>query len=197
MAIPESARAISTDELASVPTAEQLAAWELLYEQSKVPLSKYITGMLTRGGCFDVRDHALDVGQVTWMRAALSIDQCDRSPKGWLFRIAHNNSVDHLKQCNEEKNRGVSFSETPEDGDVLTLPSARLHSPEELYLFRIIYAEQLDHLSPEQLQVLELRNDGVSYQEIHLRTGISPANARQMFHRAKLIIKGILAEGVR
>ena len=196
MAIPQSARATSTEGPVAVPTAKQLAAWQSLYDQYKVPIGNYIRRLLQRRGCFDSRDHSLDVGQDIWLRAALSIHQCVRSPRGWLFRIARNTSFSHLKKCGQERSLGESFSETPEENERLTAPSARLNSPEELYLRRIIYAKQIERLSPEQFQVLQLRNAGFNYQEIFLRTGIPQANARQMIHRAKMIFRAIAAEEV-
>lgn len=196
MSIPESAHATTAEGLTAVPAAEHLAAWRSLYEQYEVPLGGYVIKILRRGGCFDPPDHALDVRQEAWLRSALFFHQCDRTPRGWLFRIARNASVDHLKKCTEERRLGVAFSEAPEESELLSAPAARLHSPEELYLHRIIYARQLGRLSAEQLIVLQLRDEGYDYQEIFLRTGIPPVNARQMLHRAKLIIRAIAAEEV-
>ena len=194
MSIPESARVTSAEGLTAVPAAEHLAAWRSLYERYEVPLGGYVIKILRQGDCFDPPDHALDVRQEAWQRSALFFHQCDRSPKGWLFRIARHASLDHLKQCAVERRLGLAFSEAPEEGELLTAPAARLHSPEELYLYRIAYARQLSRLSAEQLIVLHLRNEGYDYQEISLRTGIPPVNARQMLHRAKAIIRAIAEE---
>jgi DNA-directed RNA polymerase specialized sigma24 family protein len=194
MSIPESARVTLSKGLTAVPAAEHLAAWRSLYERYEVPLGGYVIKILRRGDCFDPPDHGLDVRQEAWQRSALFFHQCDRSPRGWLFRIARHASLDHLKQCAEERRLGVAFNEAPEEGELLTVPSARLHSPEELYLHRIAFARQLSRLSAEQLIVLQLRDVGLDYQEIYLRTGISPVNARQMLHRAKVIIRAIAEE---
>lgn len=196
MSIPESVRTPSTEGLTALPDAEYLAAWRSLYEQFQSPLGGYVLRLLRRGRCYDPPDHVLDVRQETWFRVARWIHQCDRSPVGWLFRIARNTSLDHLKACAGERSLGRAYRETLDEGEFTTADAARLYSPEELYLLRIIFTKQLERLSAEQLQVLQLRYAGFSYEDIYLRTGVRPANARQMFHRAKLIIRSIAAEEV-
>jgi len=189
----ELARIISGTGLSAVASAELPQVWQYLYEQHEAPLRRYVTKLLRRGSCFDPPDHALDVRQEAWFRASRSLLQCDRAPVPWLYRIARNASFDHLKRCAEERNR--CLGETDEEPKSIGVTKGRLRSPEELYIQRIVVSQRLDLLSPQQMLILDLRSEGLNYDEINRRTGIPPINARQLFHRAKLILQGKSEKG--
>jgi RNA polymerase sigma factor (sigma-70 family) len=184
----ELARIISGSGLSAVTSAELPQVWQYLYEQHEAPIGRHVTRLLSNGRCFDPPDHSLDVRQETWSRASRSLHQCDRAPVSWLYRIATNASFDHLKRCVEE--RSSCLGEIDEEQEVRGVGNGRLRSPEELYIQRVILSRGLARLSDQQILVLELRVEGLSYEEIHELTGITSTKARQLIHRAKLILQG-------
>jgi RNA polymerase sigma-70 factor (ECF subfamily) len=148
------------------------------------------------------RSLAEDLAQETFIKAFRRLDTYDRERKlsSWLFKIAHNTALDHLRR------RGLETVplETPaedEGGDliaVLTDPAGR--SP-EAGVARGDLAAALERavggLRPEYREAVLLRfREGLAYQEIAEITGQPLGTVKTQLHRArKELIEALAAMG--
>lgn len=148
-----------------------------------------------------VRDRGLaeDLAQEAFLKAfrALGSFQRDRKLSSWLFKIAHNTAIDHLRRRELE----TVPLETPErEGpDLLdSLAGPELQSP-ETKLRRGDLAAALEaavqRLRPEYRTVMELRfREGLAYEEIAEITGLPMGTVKTHIHRARKAMAACLEE---
>jgi RNA polymerase sigma-70 factor (ECF subfamily) len=148
-----------------------------------------------------VRDRGLaeDLAQESFLKAfrALASFQRDRKFSSWLFKIAHNTAIDHVRR------RGLDTVplESPEQEgpDLLdSLAGPELQSP-ETGLRRGDLAAALEaaarRLRPEYRTVMELRfREGLAYDEIAEVTGLPMGTVKTHIHRARKAMVESLGE---
>ena len=184
---------VATDEhLVVAAQAGSHDAFAALFRRYRPEITRYAGRILTD----DTR--AEDVVQETFLSALRSIAALDR-PEGfkpWLYRIAHNACVDQMRR--RARTEEVLF-------DVQVLPAS-----DEIRLFRqapsshaaVALKEDFDHLRqalgdlPEaQARILVLRElEGLSYEEIAERMGISHSAVESMLFRARRSLKDEFGE---
>lgn len=151
-----------------------------------------------------VRDPALaeDLAQEAFIKAFRHLDTYDHSRRfsSWLFKIAHNTTLDHLRR------RGLDTVplEKPaaEEGgglaSVLTDPESR--SPEALAQrgdLAAALSRAVGELRPDYREVVVLRyQEGLSYQEIADVADLPLGTVKTHIHRArKELVEALAAAG--
>jgi RNA polymerase sigma-70 factor (ECF subfamily) len=141
-----------------------------------------------------VRDPALaeDLAQETFLKAFRSLPTFDPARKfsSWLFRIAHNASLDALRR------RRARASRATEVGDPAIPPPP---DPVETAALGRALDAALARLRPEQRTAVVLRyEEGCSYDEIAQAMGIPEGTAKTHVHRArKQLAEALAAAGWR
>lgn len=140
-----------------------------------------------------VQDPALaeDLTQDTFLKVFRALGQYDPALRfsSWLFRIAHNTAIDHLRQ----RQPAVAAPWLDDDGvevDPLSLlPDLRADSPEQAAVRRQL-AETLDRaidtLRPEYRAVVVLRHhEDLDYDEIAEVLDLPLGTVKTYLHRAR------------
>lgn len=134
-------------------------------------------------------EDARDLTQETFVRAVRALDRFDisRPFRNWIFRIAANLAIDHLRRA---RLRTVSIDIEPDDESGRRPPLLVDQSPrpdEEREQARL--AERLgrlvDHLSPEYRTVIHLRHhEQLAYEEIAAILRVPLGTVKARLHRA-------------
>jgi len=130
----------------------------------------------------DNREDAMDLAQEVFIKAFehLTTFRHESSLKTWLYRIAINHCINHVKKNRQEF---VEISEYT--GSVRASVHAEMEDREQRDHFR----RMVKHLPPKQKAILELRiNEQLSYEEIARISGrsISTIKASVFFALEKL-----------
>jgi RNA polymerase sigma-70 factor (ECF subfamily) len=141
---------------------------------------------------------AEDLAQETFLKAFRHLESYDRTRKlsSWLFKIAHNTALDHLRRREPET---VSL-EAPDDDHgglaaVLADPAARGadHGVTRADLARAL-SRAVAALRPEYREVVLLRyQEEQAYQEIAEVTGMPLGTVKTQLHRARKELMALLA----
>jgi len=128
------------------------------------------------------RDDAMDLAQEVFIKAFehLSSFRRESSMKTWLYRIAMNHCINHVKKNAREF---VEISETI--GSTSSSVQSEMEDREQREHFRIL----VKRLPPKQKAILEMRiNEQLSYEEIAAMSGrsISTIKASVFFALEKL-----------
>lgn len=139
-----------------------------------------------------IRDRALadDLAQESFVKAYRALASFDSRRKfsSWLFKIAHNSTIDHLRRAKiptqpleDDASEGRSLVEAVEDDSI--------RSPEDLARSSEL-GQALEHaisgLRPDYRAVMLLRFvQGFSYQEISEITGLALGTVKTNIHRAR------------
>ena len=133
---------------------------------------------------------AEDVAQETFLKAYRRLDTYDSTRKfsSWLFKIAHNATLDHLRRPNLDTLPLEPHGEDDTDFSAV-LADEKSESP-EASAGRYDLARALDRglsgLRPDYAEVLLLRfRQGLSYQEIAEVTGQPLGTVKTNIHRAR------------
>jgi RNA polymerase sigma-70 factor, ECF subfamily len=132
---------------------------------------------------------AEDATSATFVKALAALPRFD--PKGgtfrsWLFAIAHNVVLDHLRQATRRGDR--SLESEAEIADKSPSPEASAIAGDERTALHVALA----HLTEEQRQVVELRLAGLNGPEIASALGISHAAVRTAQRRALLRLRALM-----
>src|SRR5205823_5995670 len=128
------------------------------------------------------RDDAMDLAQDVFIKAFehLSSFRRESSLKTWLYRIAMNHCINHVKKHSQE------FVEVTEyTGSIRPSVQAHMEHQEQREQFR----RMIKHLPPKQKAILELRiNEQLTYEEIAKISGrtVSTIKASVFFALGKL-----------
>jgi RNA polymerase sigma-70 factor (ECF subfamily) len=138
-----------------------------------------------------VRDSMLaeDLAQEVFVKAFRALETFDRTRKfsSWLFKIAHNTAIDHLRR----KKLDTVALETP-DGEpdlMAVIPDRESESPDSELRRRDLARDMeasLERLRPEYREVVLLRfHEGLSYEEIAEVTGLPLGTVKTHIFRAR------------
>ncbi len=171
-------RALADEQVARLKQRDPLA-WEELFQEHHARVYRYV---LRRTGD---RAAAEDLAAETFVRALRAIDRYQ--PRGapigaWLYRIAHDATVDHQRRQRLRKTLPLEAADAVEaELPVGVVASAHLQ-------------QALRGLPPEQQQVLILRFiEGLSPDEAAQVMGKRPGTVRVLQHRALKRLREILA----
>src|SRR3954470_7480272 len=128
------------------------------------------------------RDDAMDLAQDVFIKAFehLSTFRRESSLKTWLYRIAMNHCINHVKKHSQEFVEVTEFT-----GSINPSIQAHLEDEEQRAHFRSL----VKHLPPKQKAILEMRiNEQLSYEEIARMSGrsVSTIKASVFFALEKL-----------
>ena len=130
---------------------------------------------------------AEDAVQQTFLQAFLALrDGAEReiALRAWLYRIAHNCSIDLLRKCSPD------YDQLDLEYDGVAQPPMLFEQREEV---RRLVARMRD-LPDAQRQALALRElEGRSYEEISARLGHSGSGVRQLIFRARTTLRNSVA----
>jgi RNA polymerase sigma-70 factor (ECF subfamily) len=130
-------------------------AFDELYQRCRLPLYSYLNRLVPG------RSHiADDLFQQTWLKMLENLNRYSEQQRflSWLFRIAHNVAVDHLRK--DLRHEMVEVTETTAVDE--SVPWAAM----DRQVVAAAVAEVTAALAPEQREVLLLRQQGVSFREI-------------------------------
>lgn len=188
--------AIDDGELVAAALGGSQDAYRELLRRFERPVYSLVVRM--------VRDPSVaeDLAQEAFVKAFRRLDTYDRGRKfsSWLFKIAHNTTLDHLRR----RELPTVPLEKPADEEggglasVLTDPESR--SPEALAQRSDLAAalsQAVTALRPEYREVVLLRyQENLSYQEIAEITELPLGTVKTHIHRArKELIDGLSAAG--
>lgn len=158
---------------------DNMEAFEILYRRHKSRLFGFLLGRLKNRG------EAEEVFQAVFAK----LHQARHSYRPeipflpWIFTIARNALIDHLRR--EQRQRHVIVSEEA----VAACPA-----PDEDQTPIGAAIAELASLTAAQRQLLELRfNQGLSFKEIAEQVQLSPDNARQIVSRSIARLRRLMA----
>jgi len=138
---------------------------------------------------------AEDLVQETFLRAFARLDSYDRQRRfsSWLFRIAHNLTIDY---CRRQEPATVSYDAPGEGAGLAALSDPAATSPEAAAaggeLARAL-VEAMARLRPAYREVLLLRyQEGLSQDEIADITELPLGTVKTYLHRARKELAGYL-----
>ncbi len=165
----------SDEQLVALFRAGNDAAFSVIHDRYRQRLFAYSRQML--GGS---RQDAEDALQDVFLRAYSSLRSNDRplSLRAWLYRVAHNRCIDHLRRP------------TPPAADLFDTSRKPLHDPmDELVRredLRQLVAD-VQRLPEQQRSALLMREmDGMSYAELAEALGVSLQAVKSLLVRARI-----------
>ncbi len=172
------------DELVLATLAGSAEAFRLLVERFQRPVLSVIVRMVSD------RSLAEDLAQEVFVKAYYKLGLFDRQRKlsSWLFKIAHNTTVDYLRRSQlDTVPLEASTAEGNESWEVL--PNRDEDGPEgraeHAQLVRALSAA-LGRLPPHYREILLLRfQQGLAYHEIADVMGLAMGTVKVQLHRAR------------
>lgn len=167
-------------------------AFKFLVEQHKALVYNKAFSMLNS------EEEAEDIAQEVFVEAYLSIHRFkgDSLLSTWLYRIAINKCLDHLRKQNRKKRKGINISlqQQREDSPALQLPDfltpgLRMENQE---LASALY-NALERLTTNQRLAFTMHNfEDLSYKEIAATMEVSLSSVESLIHRAKVNLRKVL-----
>ncbi len=158
-----------------------LSAFQILYKRHKGRLMGYLITKLKNP------DEAEDVFQSVFIKLhAGRFSYKENIPfLPWIFTIARNTMVDHIRK------KGTYKKHVSVDSEFISSHSTG-NTSEPLSIGEAI--SELSSLTNSQRQALELRfNDGLSFEDIGKKMNITHSNARQIASRAIRALRSMFA----
>ncbi|NLF16992.1 MAG: sigma-70 family RNA polymerase sigma factor [Lentisphaerae bacterium] len=146
---------VSDSDLVSRCRQGDLSAFEGLYQRYRLPLYSYLNRLVS--GQSQTAD---DLFQQTWVKVLDNLARYSEQQRfvSWLFRIAHNVAVDHHRRGRQRESVEVTEDCAVDD-------SAPWEALDREVLREAVEAATAT-LSPEQREVVLLRQRGLSFKEI-------------------------------
>ncbi len=169
-------------------------AFRLLVERYQRPILSLIARMV------DDRSLAEDLAQETFVKAYRKLGTFDPNRKlsSWLFKIAHNTTLDHLRRGRlETVNLEATTAGGDESWEVLRADEAEEpdHRAERSQLMARLDAA-LGRLKPGYREILLLRfKEGLAYHEIAEVTGLAMGTVKVRLHRARKRLAAEMRQG--
>jgi RNA polymerase sigma-70 factor, ECF subfamily len=149
-----------------------------LYDELRQPIRRYLL-------CLNVcRMEADEIIQDTFLRLYRHLHAGGREDnlRGWIFRVAHNISINELKRRKYFAPSNPRPESAPCALDIDLAPN-----PEELLLRKermVRIHAAISTLSERQKQCLYLRAEGFRYREIAELLGVTVSTVAELLHRA-------------
>lgn len=165
-----------TDEESNIIISCQsgrLEQFALLYDSYVNKIYRYIFYKISH------KETAEDLTSTVFIKALENIKKFDSSKASfsvWLYTIARNSIIDHLR----------TRKDTVDIENIFDLPISELNIPDKIDLEQKIkdIRKYLDKLNPDQREVVILRVwEGLSYKEIGAITGKTENSSKVMFSR--------------
>ena len=151
---------------------------EELFAALESPLLSYALRLAGDAGA------AEDIVQEAFMRLHAQFSEV-REPRRWLYRTVHNLALNHRRQAGKivplipPGDPGASPAN--DTADPQPLPDEQIARWEGIGLVRL----SLETLDDRSRELVRLKfNDGLSYKEMSLRTGLSVGNVGYLLHHA-------------
>jgi RNA polymerase sigma factor (sigma-70 family) len=166
----------SDEQLLALFRAGSDEAFRAIHDRYRQRLFAYVRQML----CVGPRQDAEDVLQDVFVRAygALRCDARDVNVRAWLYRVAHNRCIDHLRRP------------VPPAADVFDLSRKPLHDPIEEAQRREDLARlvaDIGRLPEQQRSALLMREiDGMSYADLAGALDVSVPAIKSLLVRARV-----------
>ena len=144
-------------------------------------------------------DDAMDLAQEAFLNAwrGLKFFKGDSSFSTWVYRLASNACIDHLRRQKRRQDISAPMPVDEEDDSQPDIPDDRFQPEQELErqeLRNAVYAG-LEQLSDEHRQVLVMREiNGLSYQEIADVLDLEAGTVKSRIARARNSLRKILLE---
>jgi RNA polymerase sigma factor (sigma-70 family) len=166
----------SDDQLLALFRSGSDAAFDVLHDRYRQRLFAYVRQMLSAQS----RQDAEDVLQDVFFRAfgALRADERPVNLRAWLYRVAHNRCIDHLRRP------------VPAPADVFEMSRTPLHDPVEDAqrredLRRLVM--DVGRLPAQQRSALLMREiDGMSYSDLATALDVTVPAVKSLLVRARL-----------
>ena len=185
---------ITDAELVARTLAGSPEAFRILVERFQRPVMSVIARMIGD------KSVAEDLAQEVFIKAYRKLQTFDRQRKlsSWLFKIAHNTTIDYLRRGRLET---VPLEARAADGEASweVLPTAEEQGPERraerAQLVSGLNAA-LGRLKPSYREILLLRfQQGLAYHEIAEVTGLAMGTVKVHLHRARKRLAAELEAG--
>jgi RNA polymerase sigma factor (sigma-70 family) len=170
----------SDERLAELVIAGHAAAFDVIVDRFRTPLQRYCAGIVGPS-------RAEDAVQQTLINAHDALRRTDevRHLRSWLYRIAHNTSLNVLRSLRDDISlddaSGAALAASAADG-----PAASFERSEQ---FRAT-VQALQALPEHQRAALVLRElEGRSHEEIADALGVTKGSARQHLMRARTAMR--------
>ena len=168
-----------SDAVQVLAARQDLSAFEPLYRRYADGVYRYCARRL------DDPERAADATSAIFIKAMQSIHHCQpESFRSWLFSIAHNTTIDARRTARDHAQLDTAF-----------VPMSDALQPEALVTreeSRLEIVALLDHLTPDQRHVVELRLAGLDGYEIAQALGRSRASVDTAQSRAIARLRRIL-----
>ncbi len=169
----------SDERLAELAANGHEAAFDAIVDRYRAPLMRYCAGIVGPSRAEDAAQQAL-------INAHDALQRTDevRHLRSWLYRIAHNASLNVLRAVRDDVSLDAASDATAvaEDG-----PAAAFERSER---FRAT-VDALRELPERQRAALVLRElEGRSHEEIAATLGVTKGSARQHLMRARVALRG-------
>jgi RNA polymerase sigma factor (sigma-70 family) len=166
----------SDDQLLALFRGGNDDAFGVIHDRYRQRLFAYVRQMLSPGS----RQDAEDVMQDVFVRAygALRADSRDVHLRAWLYRVAHNRCIDHLRRP------------TPPAAEIFEVSRKPLHDPIEEAQRREDLARLVDdvgRLPEQQRSALLMREiDGMSYADLAAALDVTVPAVKSLLVRARV-----------
>lgn len=184
-------RIVSDAELVSSAIGGGEFSFEELVRRYQRPIVSYVYRMLND------YDSSLDVTQEVFIKVYNSLDRysCDYKFSTWLYRIAHNAAIDHLR-----RNSMNAQSLETENGDgtyqlQIESPNPTPEQDRERSEWRAEIESVVKELPTAYRDLILLRHSrDMSYDEIAEVTGLPLGTVKNRLFRAREMMRGLLIE---
>jgi len=166
----------SDEQLLALFRAGSEEAFGAIHDRYRQRLFAYVRQMLSKGP----RQDAEDVMQDVFVRAygALRADEREVNLRAWLYRVAHNRCIDHLRRP------------TPPPAEIFEMSRKPLHDPiveaqRREDLARLV--EDVGRLPDQQRSALLMREiDGMSYADLASALDVTVPAVKSLLVRARV-----------
>lgn len=144
-------------------------------------------------------EDAMDLAQEAFLNAwrGLKFFKGDSAFSTWVYRLASNACIDHLRRKKRRQDISVPMPVDEEDDTAPEIPDERFQPEQELERqeLRRTVAAGLEQLSDEHRQVLVMREiNGLSYQEIGDILDLEAGTVKSRIARARNSLRKILVK---
>ena len=148
------------------------------------------------------REKSEDLSQETFIKVLNAIDRYDPSYKfsSWIFKIAHNTALDHLRKKEPET---LSLDGSPHAQSAAEIEASTVHvasdapSPEDYAAHRElsgVLEQAIAQLRPEyRTAIILCHMEGRAYEDIAEIMEVPLGTVKTYIHRARHELKGLLA----